>query len=90
MEEIVGAYRIAASQRSDFEALQDYDDLLTMLDGASADVHPDWDELAARWLDVLFGLFGMSGCLSRDGIRLRSGVSKRTWKNAHPAFEKVS
>lgn len=42
-----------ASARHDQESLDQYNAVLSMLDGKDASRQPDWDEVASRWLDLI-------------------------------------
>jgi len=53
MEKVLDRYLKNAAERQDQEALDHYQAILDMLRKPSPEHQPDWDEVAAHWLDLI-------------------------------------
>ncbi len=53
MSLVVNAYLKEASRNSNQEEVTHYGHILGMINSPDIDYQPDWDEVAARWLDII-------------------------------------
>ena len=53
LEAILSQFLKRAAKHQDQVRLQHYQDILEMLHKPNVDYQPDWDEVAARWLDII-------------------------------------
>ena len=53
METVLDKFLKQAARNQDQERFEHYQSILDMLRNADPDYQPDWDEVAARWLDII-------------------------------------
>ena len=53
MHRVISAYQAQAARRQDQDLVDFYGALLRILDTSDADIQPDWDDLATRWLGII-------------------------------------
>jgi len=53
MEIVIGAYQKQASTNANQQEVIHYERILEMIHNPNIEYQPDWDEVAARWLDII-------------------------------------
>lgn len=73
---VLERYQAAAVARNDEESLNAYGELTLALTEPPPDIQPDWDEVAARWLDLIRPVWYERLVRGRGGLLLLKDIRR--------------